>query len=75
MISYYQLKKIGKKVGEAQILGQSCQKLEKLRKFCKKKVGVAQKLSQCCQKWEKLRKFGKKLVLYAFWPKKIHTKI
>ena len=26
MISYYQLKKIRKKVGEAQILGQSCQK-------------------------------------------------
>ena len=26
MISYYQLKKIGKKVREAQKLGQSCQK-------------------------------------------------
>ena len=38
MISYYQLKKIGKKVGEAQKLGQSCQKLENLRKFDKKLV-------------------------------------
>ena len=40
MISYYQLTKIekkwGKKVGEAQKLGQSCQKWEKLRKFGKK---------------------------------------
>ena len=26
MINYYQLKKMGKKVGEAQKLGQSCQK-------------------------------------------------
>ena len=51
MISYYQLKKMGKKVGEAK------------------------KLGQICQKWEKLGKFGKKLVLYTFWPKKIHKKL
>ena len=39
MISYYQLKKMGKKVGEAQKLGQSCLKWEKLRKFGKK-IGI-----------------------------------
>ena len=38
MISYYQLKKMEKKVGENQKLGQSCQKWEKLRKFGKKLV-------------------------------------
>ena len=35
MISYYQLSKNWKKVGEAQILGQSCQKM---RKFDEKLV-------------------------------------
>ena len=38
MISYYQLKKIGKKVGEAKKLGQSGQKREKSRKIGKKLV-------------------------------------
>ena len=46
-----------------------------LKKKIEKKVGEVQKFGQSCQKWEKLRKFGKKLVLYAFWPKKIHTKL
>ena len=32
MISYYQLKKIGKKVGEAQKLGKSCKKMRKFDK-------------------------------------------
>ena len=41
MISYYQLKKIGKKVGEAQKLGQSGQKSEKLRK-----IGIICNLTQ-----------------------------
>ena len=45
IISYYQLKKKGKKVGEAQKLGQSCQKREKLRKFCKK-IGIICILTQ-----------------------------
>ena len=39
MISYYQLKKMGKKSRGGPKLGQSCQKWEKLRKFGKK-IGI-----------------------------------
>ena len=45
MKSYYSLKKLEKKVEEAQKLGQSCQKWEKLRKFGKK-IGIICILTQ-----------------------------
>ena len=52
MISYYKLKKWGKKVGEAQNLGQKMRKIEKVGKKAVKNK-------------EKFVEISKKLVLYA----------